>query len=91
VLPTPPYLHGAVEIAVGDFHACALQRDRTVACWGENWYGQLGDGTRHAATEPVPVRGVRDVRALAAGANDTCAILDDGQLVCWGRFDHGRL
>jgi alpha-tubulin suppressor-like RCC1 family protein len=45
---------GAVaEVAVGDGHACARLADGSVACWGANESGQLGDGTtldRHLPT-----------------------------------------
>jgi alpha-tubulin suppressor-like RCC1 family protein len=49
----------------------------TVWAWGNNTYGQLGDGTRTAAAlqgpetgraEPRPVAGLADVRLIAAGA-----------------------
>ncbi|HMQ26635.1 MAG TPA: hypothetical protein PKA98_11660, partial [Acidimicrobiales bacterium] len=32
------------DIALGDFHACAVLDDATVKCWGENQRGQLGIG-----------------------------------------------
>ena len=34
----------ATEIAVGEYHACALLDDGSVKCWGYNGYGQLGLG-----------------------------------------------
>jgi alpha-tubulin suppressor-like RCC1 family protein len=90
---SPARLHvdGGVDIAGGDYHHCVARRDGGVVCWGRNWYGQLGDGSRRDSSQPVVVRGVSGVRALAAGMNDACAIDGEGVLVCWGRFDHGRL
>lgn len=35
----------AAEVAVGEGYACALLSGGEVACWGDNWGGQLGDGT----------------------------------------------
>jgi alpha-tubulin suppressor-like RCC1 family protein len=50
-------LHDVVQTAVGNHHACALRRDGTVACWGDNRVGQLGNGTSGtlpAAKGPAP-------------------------------------
>ena len=47
-----------------DDHACALLRDGTVRCWGENEFGQLGDGTTQQRATPVKVQGLRDVATV---------------------------
>lgn len=76
---------GVESVAVGDAHACALLRDGTVKCWGDNTYGQFGDGTttQHrtpTATLPLGGRAV----AIAAGAFHTCAVIESGNVMCWG-------
>jgi hypothetical protein len=44
--------------AAGGFHGCALHtRDRGVQCWGNNLFGQLGDGTLLPRQTPVPISG----------------------------------
>jgi hypothetical protein len=85
-VPRRQTIEGAIDIAVGNFHRCALRRDRTVQCWGENWYGQLGDGTKVKSDRPVDVRGVSKATSIAAGTAETCATEEGGRLVCWGRF-----
>lgn len=45
---TPPHSVDAavsVQFAVGSYHTCALKQT-AVWCWGLNYYGQLGDGTK---------------------------------------------
>lgn len=51
-------LTDALEIAVGDEHACALRKSDDVVCWGANDRGQLGDGTLVDRTVPTAVIGL---------------------------------
>ena len=48
----------ATAIAAGNTHGVALLGDKTLRTWGDNSYGQLGDGTTFTRTSPVPVNGV---------------------------------
>jgi len=72
-------------------HLCAALPDRTLRCWGNNHYGQVGDGTVTERGDRDP--GPRDpeltsVRSAAAGDFHTCAIRDDRTLWCWGMNQH---
>jgi len=46
---------GAVSVATGAFDTCVLLENRTIRCWGDNMFGQLGDGTEEDSLEPVEV------------------------------------
>ena len=46
---------GVRAIATGDIHACAITGDGGVRCWGDNTYGELGNGTTAVTTTPVAV------------------------------------
>jgi hypothetical protein len=35
---------GVSSVPLGGFHTCAVKTDGSLWCWGNNWYGQLGDG-----------------------------------------------
>jgi alpha-tubulin suppressor-like RCC1 family protein len=80
------------DVAVGDWHTCALLRNGQVKCWGDNTYGQLGDGT--ATSNPSPGTAV-PLGALAisisAGGSHTCAVLETGAMKCWGANFDGQL
>jgi hypothetical protein len=60
-------LRDVVAISAGDLHSLALLKDGTVRAWGQNRYGQIGDGTSTNRDTPTTVPGVRNVVAIAAG------------------------
>jgi len=84
-LPSVGGILDAVSLVGGEGHACVLRSNGTVVCFGENDYGQLGDGTRAASGDPRPVRKLTSVVAIACGEGRTCAQRADGKVVCWGR------
>ncbi len=83
----------AVAIAAGGGHACALLADGSIRCWGDNYFGQLGDGTKVDRPTPVAVSGITTAVAIAAGGGwgHTCALLQDGTIRCWGNNMLGQL
>lgn len=72
-----------VAVSAGFRHTCALRRDGSVYCWGDNENGQLGDGTRESRSGGVLVEGLHAID-VAAGKSHSCAVTEDGQVVCWG-------
>ncbi len=83
-------------IAAGYGHCLALCSDGTLAAWGKNDYGQLGDGTLNDSDVPVAVSfgGMltnRTVVAIASGGFHNLALCSDGTLVAWGCNDNGQL
>lgn len=56
--PTPVVgMTGALDVSTGGDHSCATTRTGAVQCWGNNVFGQLGDGTKQRAYAAVPVQG----------------------------------
>ena len=71
--------------------ACVRLDNREVWCWGDNRYGQLGDGTLSDRSGAVMVLGLASVLTVEAGAQHTCAVRRDGAVLCWGRNHLGQL
>ncbi|MEO8553265.1 MAG: hypothetical protein ABI678_25000, partial [Kofleriaceae bacterium] len=91
-----------VSVAPDGPNVCAVKLGQ-LYCWGDNTYGQIGDGTIGAANErhvPTLVGGMlagQVVTKVAAGSDHTCAIghstttgFDDAAF-CWGDNSHGQL
>lgn len=84
------------RLALGTDHSCALMDNGTVACWGDNGRGQLGDGKGGGSScypltcgnpfsaWPVLVSGLTDAIAIGTGAYHTCAVRSNGAVACWG-------
>jgi alpha-tubulin suppressor-like RCC1 family protein len=90
----------SLAVAAGGKHSCAVV-GREVWCWGENTFGQIGDGTS-PTNRPVPVRVVMDPTTtpvtpfdsavgVVAGISHTCAVRTDGTVWCWGDHSVGQL
>ncbi|MCL2451782.1 IPT/TIG domain-containing protein [Candidatus Saccharibacteria bacterium] len=82
------------DITAGDNNTCAIA-DGKAYCWGNNWSGQLGDGSTDNSLIPVAVDttgvlGGKTVTAITASSNNTCAIAD-GKAYCWGDNVYGGL
>ena len=83
----------AKAVSAGDKHVCAILDDDSLKCWGDNQYGQLGDGSTTDNRAPVAINlgAGRTAKAISLGGDHTCAILDDDSLKCWGKNGSGRL
>ncbi len=82
------------QLAAGSAHSVALHRNGTVYAWGDNNYGQLGNGRSGSGQYsglPVRVQGLSDIVALAARGEHTLALKADGTVWAWGRNDWGEL
>ncbi len=88
---------GAKAITAGVYHSCVLLTNGTVWCWGNETYGQLGNGVlmqEAFSVKPVQVTGLPaglQATSVAAGFDHTCVVMSNGSVWCWGRGDFGEL
>ncbi|MBN1655592.1 MAG: hypothetical protein JXA30_17630, partial [Deltaproteobacteria bacterium] len=85
-------LSGVVQIDLGTHNTCAVLKDKTLECWGDNEFGQVGDGSTTRRDEPTRVVDLSgSVAQVALGDGHTCALLTNGTVQCWGDNEHGQL
>lgn len=85
-LPGPP-----THLAAGAVHSCALVEGGRAFCWGQNYSGQLGDGTTQNHAQATEVAGGLRFVEIHAGGAQTCARAVDGTEYCWGLNQNGQL
>ena len=84
---------GVQSVALSDYSACAVTVAGGLKCWGDNQFGNLGNGGEGSVV-PTPV----DVIGLDSGALSvspsvfsSCAVTQVGGVKCWGRNTSGQL
>lgn len=73
-------------ISAGAGHCAVVMADGSLWMWGDNSYGQLGNGTTARETKPVKV--LDGVTSVSCGQWITAAVKEDGSLWEWGRWDY---
>ncbi len=96
------------QIATGYVHSCAIfDANHQAYCWGESFFGRLGDNGSQNQKVPVKVYNgydkdgyaiedeenlwLVDVKQMVLGSNYSCAILNDDTAKCWGNNQLGQL
>ncbi len=83
--------NAAAQVAVGGSTACAVLVGGTVQCWGDDSYGQLGDGSNAPQLVPRAVPGLTSVVEVDVGDAHACARKADGSVWCWGSGSDGAV
>jgi alpha-tubulin suppressor-like RCC1 family protein len=78
-----------LDVSTGDDGTCAQTSDGPM-CWGENYYGQVGDGSTVFQGAPVAVKLSGNTVFPMAGGGHACAVAS-GQVLCWGDNASGQL
>ena len=85
-----PALSGAVDLAIGDRHACYIDAAGSIHCTGRDGYGQLGIPGAGRRRDWAPLGLPGPFTAIDAGEAFTCALNTDQTVWCWGRNNRGQ-
>jgi len=80
-----------VDIAAGWHHTCGLTADGEVWCWGNNFSGQLGNGTMDDSVVPVQVATSLRFDSIAVHGSTSCGIVEGQGPWCWGSSYTGEM
>jgi alpha-tubulin suppressor-like RCC1 family protein len=88
-----PGSSGMTAISGGNHFDCAVAGAGEVRCWGDQAYGELGNGSPASAELSTPVKalGVGPAIGVASGLFHGCAALADGTAACWGDNSSGEV
>ena len=91
-------LSNVIDISAGKEHTCGVLSDKRLKCWGRQWSGQLGHGSRskssyprHVVTSGKNKNPLEDVVSVYAHDGYTCALLSSNEVKCWGDGTDSRL
>ena len=81
--PTAPLLitQNVKNIRAGSEHFCAIKNDNKLYCWGDNNFGQVGNGSTYTSNDLYEI--LSNVNEVSLGSGHTCAIKDNDKLYCY--------
>lgn len=89
----PSEVSGFVSLDSGKDHNCALTKSGDIYCWGDNTYGQLGNGSHFEQNTPIKIDSPKEIKFALLSLNNyhSCALTRDGFAYCWGLNNYGQL
>jgi alpha-tubulin suppressor-like RCC1 family protein len=79
-----------LAMAYGQAHALAITESAQVLAWGDNYVGQLGNGTSTGSRTAIALAGI-SAKQVAAGDEHSLALLPNGTVYAWGGNSSGQL
>ena len=73
------------------YHVCGITEAGEAYCWGDNYYGSVGDGTTTDRYLPVKVQTDQRFVQISAGDANSCGLTAKGDIYCWGYGGYGHL
>ena len=84
-------ISNVISISRSNYHIVALTSNNILYSWGNNNYGQLGQGHTNNLNIPTHINGLFNIIEVAATNDCTYALRNDGQVFSFGNNDKGQL
>lgn len=94
-MPEAKFISTPATVGSNGKLTCAIATDRTVYCWGDNYYGGVdatSDALEIATPTQIPFNGASPVfEQVSVGQTHACALTTSNELYCWGSNENGEL
>jgi alpha-tubulin suppressor-like RCC1 family protein len=80
-----------VTVSAGYAHTCGIRKNGKLYCWGDDYYGQVGDGDANGADAPRRIGVHEDWANVSAGYRHSCGVRKIGKIYCWGNDSEGQI
>ena len=86
-------LKSVLMLSAGGEHTCAVLKNNTTLCWGDNGFGQLASDPTQTpySSAPLAINNINAAVAISASYTHTCALLKNSTVSCWGSNIFGQL
>jgi alpha-tubulin suppressor-like RCC1 family protein len=79
-------------IGIGDVHKCGKSASGVLSCWGADYFGIIGNGTKGVYySTPVTAAGGASWSSFVSGFSHLCALTATGEARCWGQSLSGEV
>lgn len=80
------------QVSAGNDHTCGVTTGGAAYCWGQNYFGAVGDGsTLNNRLVPSAVAGGLTWSMVSASSGYSCGVTTGGAAYCWGRVVYNQL
>ncbi|HEY1958873.1 MAG TPA: hypothetical protein VGH28_24845 [Polyangiaceae bacterium] len=79
------------QIAAGGSHTCAITLGGALKCWGDDFFGEIGDGQDINNSLTPYTLAIQNPTYVGLGEDFSCAVTAAGGAYCWGDGFEGQL